>query len=56
VAIVLNPMPPKIIRIKVYLWAKNPFQLSKDPRPKGCPNTSRKEKSKEMKDSMKMEK
>jgi hypothetical protein len=31
-------MPSKIIGREVYLWAINPFGLSKDPKPKRCPN------------------
>ncbi len=40
VAIGMNPMPPKDIWRKACLWASlgDPFGLSKDLRPKRCPN------------------
>jgi hypothetical protein len=30
----MNPMPPKDIRRKVYLWVQSPLGPSKDPEPK----------------------
>ncbi len=36
-AINMNSMLMKIIGREVYLLIKNPFGLSKDPRPKRCP-------------------
>ncbi len=34
----MNLMPLKVIRRKVWLQAKGPYRLSKDPRPKRHPN------------------
>jgi hypothetical protein len=50
----MNPMPPKVIGGEACLQAKNPLRPSKDTRPKRCPNTWRKEKSKEAKEFMKV--
>jgi hypothetical protein len=47
-------MPSKVIGREVCLQVRGPFGLS-DPRPKKCPNIWRKEKSKEIKDFMKVE-
>jgi hypothetical protein len=55
VAIGMSLMPPKVIRREVYLWVRGLFGLSKDLGPKGHPNISRREESKEVKDSMKVE-
>jgi hypothetical protein len=35
----MNPMPPKIIWRKTYLWAKILSRLLKDLGPRRCPNT-----------------
>jgi hypothetical protein len=48
-------MSLKFIGIKTCLWAKRPFKLSKDLIPKNHPNTSRKGKSKETMECMKVE-
>jgi hypothetical protein len=37
VAVDMSPMPPKVIGKHACLQARNPFKLSKDPRPKRCP-------------------
>jgi hypothetical protein len=50
----MNSTPLKIIRREVYLQAKGPYKLSKDPRPKWRPNTLWREESKEIKDFMKV--
>ncbi len=55
VTINMNMMPLKVIRREAYLWARSPYGLSKDLGPKRCPNIWRKEKSKEIRDSMKVE-
>ncbi len=47
-------MPPKTIGRKVCLQAKGLFGLSKDSRPKRCPNIWKREESKEVKDFMKV--
>jgi hypothetical protein len=39
VVIDINPMPPKIIGRKAFLWARGLYGLSKDLRPKSHPNT-----------------
>jgi hypothetical protein len=52
----MNSMPSKVIRKKACLQVKSPYGLSKDLTPKRSPNTWKNEKSKETKDSMKMEK
>jgi hypothetical protein len=51
----MNPTPTKIIRKEGCFWAKGPFGLSKDLEPKRHQNIWRREKSKEIKDSMKVE-
>ncbi len=55
VAIGMNLMPSKVIGKEACLQARGLFRLSKDPKPKSCLNTSRKEESKGMRDSMKVE-
>jgi hypothetical protein len=55
VVIGMNPMPPKVIGKKYYLWAKSPFRLSKDPGPKRCPNIWKGDESKEIRVFMKVE-
>jgi hypothetical protein len=50
-----GPMPPKVIGKDACLQARGPFRLSEDFRPKRCMNILRKDKSKEIRDSMKME-
>ncbi len=55
VAISMNPMPPKVIGKELCLHVRGLFGLSKDLGPKRCPNTWRKEESKEVKDSMMVE-
>jgi hypothetical protein len=55
VAIGRSSIPSKVIA-KGYLRAKGPFGFSMDPRPKRHPKILRKEKSKEMRDFMKVEK
>jgi len=55
VIVSMKPMLPKVIGRKACLQAKGSSKLSKDPRPKRCPNTWRKEESKEVKDFMKVE-
>jgi hypothetical protein len=52
----MNPMSPKVTGKKVCLQAKGPIKLLKDLGPKRCPNTWRKEESKEIKDFMKEKK
>jgi hypothetical protein len=52
VIIDMRPMPPKAIEKVVYLWARSLFGPSKDLEPKRCPNTWRREGSKETRDSM----
>jgi hypothetical protein len=56
VVVGVNMMAPKVIGIKVCLLARGLFKLSKDSRPKRHPNTWRREKSKEVRDFMKVEK
>jgi hypothetical protein len=56
VAIGMKLMPLKVIRNEVYSWVRGLFGLSKDLEPKGHPNTSRREESQEVRDSMKVEK
>ncbi len=51
----MSPMPPKVIGRETCLWARSPSRLSKDPRPKRHPNILKKENSKEVRDSMKVE-
>jgi hypothetical protein len=41
----MNPTPPKVIGRDVYLQTKGPYGLSKDLKPKRCPNILWKEKS-----------
>jgi hypothetical protein len=55
VVISMKPISPKTIETDTCLWAKSLFRLLKDPRPKKHLNIWRKEKSKKVKDSMKME-
>jgi hypothetical protein len=55
VAIGMKLMPLKVIGKEVYSWVRSLFGFSKDLEPKGHPNTSRREESQEMKDSMKVE-
>ncbi len=55
VVVGMRPMPPKAIEIKAYLQARSFSKLSKDHGPKRHPNTWRREESKEIRDSMKME-
>jgi hypothetical protein len=55
VIINMNLTLPKVIKNKVCLWAKGPYGLSKDLGPKSRPNTWRKEESKEIRDSVKVE-
>jgi len=50
----MSSMPLKVIKREACLWTEGPFGLSKDLKPKGHPNTLWREKSKEIKDSMKM--
>ncbi len=47
----MSLMPLKFIGREAYLWTKGPYGLSKDPRPKKCPNTL----WEEIKDFMKLE-
>ncbi len=47
--------PLKVIAREAYLRAKGPSRLSKDPKPKRCPNILWKKESKQIKDSMKVE-
>jgi len=47
--------PLKVIRRETCLWTRGPFGLSKDPRPKRCPNIWRTEESKEIKVFVKVE-
>ncbi len=54
VAIDMNLTPPKVIGREVCLQTKSFFKLSKDFRFKRHPNTWRKEKSKEIKDFVKV--
>jgi hypothetical protein len=56
VVISMNLMSSKVIGKETCLRVKSPHGLSKDFIPKRCPNTWKKNKSKETKDSMKMEK
>jgi len=51
VVVNIRSMPPKAIGRK----ARGPFSLSKDPRPKRCPNIWNNEEAKEAKDFMKVE-
>ncbi len=51
----MSPTPLKVIRMEAYLRAKGPSGLSKDLGPKRCPNTLWREKSKEIRNSMKVE-
>ncbi len=51
----MSSTPPKVIGREACLPAKGPFRLSKDPASKRCPNTLWKEKSKEIRDFMKVE-
>ncbi len=51
----MSPMPPKVIGKEPCLQVKGPFGLSKDPKPKRCPNTLWKEESKEIRDFLKVE-
>jgi len=46
VAIGMSPMPPKVIGRDVCLQTKGLSKLSKDPEPKRCPNTQRRDESK----------
>jgi hypothetical protein len=48
-------MPPKVIGKEVYLWTKGLFGLSKDFGPKRCPNIWKREKSKEIRNFVKVE-
>ncbi len=51
----MSPMPPKIVGREACLRTKGPFGPSKDPGPKRHLNILWREKSKEIKDFMKME-
>jgi len=51
----MSPTTLKVIGREVYLWAKGHSRLSKDHGPKRCPNILWKDKSKEIKYSMKVE-
>ncbi len=51
----MGPMSSKAIGIEVCLWARSPFGLSNDHEPKRRPNIRKKEESKEIKDSTKVE-
>jgi hypothetical protein len=51
----MSPTPPKVIRKEAYLQIKCLSKLSKDPGPKKHPNILWREKSKEIKDIMKVE-
>jgi len=51
----MSPTPPKVTRREVCLRTKGPFGLSKDLGPNKHPNILWKEKSKEIKDFMKVE-
>jgi hypothetical protein len=44
----MSPMPPKVIAKEDSLWAKSLSGQSKDPRPKRCPNTWKRDESKEI--------
>ncbi len=46
----MKSVPPRVIERKVCLWAKSSLGLSKDFRPKRCPNIWRKEESKKTKE------
>ncbi len=50
----MNSTPPRVIGKGVYLRAKGPFGLSKDLGPKTHPNILWREKTKEIRDYMKM--
>jgi len=51
----MNPMPPKVIGKEVFLQTKGHSGLSKNLGSKRCPNILWREKSKEIKDFMKVE-
>jgi hypothetical protein len=51
----MNLMPLKVIGKEACLQARSLFRLSKDFRPKKCPNILKREKLKEIKDSVKVE-
>jgi hypothetical protein len=55
VAIDMNPMLSKVIKINICLWVRGPSRLSKDLGSKKCLNILKREESKEMKDSFKVE-
>jgi hypothetical protein len=50
----MNPMPLKVIGGKACLRVRSLSRLSKDPRPERCPNTRRKEESKETREFRKV--
>jgi hypothetical protein len=56
VVVGMNLMAPKVIEREACLHARGPSRLSKDPEPKKRPNIWKREKSKEVRDSMKVEK
>ncbi len=51
----MSLMPPKVIMKEACLRAEGPFGLSKDLRPKRCPNILWRGESKKAKDCMKVE-
>jgi len=55
VVVNMNLTPPKVIKREDYLWANGFYGLSKDLGSKRCPNTWRKEESKEIKNFVKVE-
>ncbi len=50
----ISLMPPRVIGREACLWAKGFSRPSRDPRPKRCPNTWKKEELKETKEFMKV--
>ncbi len=49
VSVTMSLTPSKVIEREACLWTISPFRLSKDPGPKRCINTWKKEKPKEIK-------
>jgi hypothetical protein len=54
VVVNMSSMPSNVIGKETYLWTRNLYRLSKDFGPKRCPNTWRREESKETRESMKV--
>jgi hypothetical protein len=55
VVVGMSSIPLRVIRRETCLWTKGPLKLSKNPRPKRCPNVWKREDSKEITEFMKVE-